>query len=354
MSDKILEKIYYDPKREGSFSGAKALLEAAKAEIPNISLETVKDWLSSQVTYTLHKQARKRFPRNPVYVDSMDEQWQADLAFVEKYHRENGGYKYILTIIDILSKYAYAKPLKTKTPGEIKPILEKIFQERKPFKFQTDKGLEFDNRILKKFFKENEVNYFTTNSPEIKCSVVERFNRTLKNKIFKYFTANGTRKWAKNLDDIIEGYNKSYHRSIKMRPIDVTYENQHIAHKNLYEKIQKRKKILFKPGDTVRLQHKRGIMDRGFYPYWTDQTFEIDKLLKEREKSYKIKGDNKRKYYTEELQKVKPVIYRVEKVIRKKGRGSNEQFFVKWLGYDNSHNSWIPAGDLMRMYQTHA
>ncbi|XP_039311306.1 uncharacterized protein LOC120359072 [Solenopsis invicta] len=125
----------------------------------------------------LHAPARRNFPRRHVIVRGYDDLWQADVVEMRPYMRFNRGYHYILTVIDVLSKYAWAVPLKAKS------------------------GNEVANAI---------------------ASVVERFNRSLKNDMWKQFTLNGNYKWIDLLPRLVLEYNSRRHRTIGMRPINVT------------------------------------------------------------------------------------------------------------------------------------
>ncbi|RWS21323.1 hypothetical protein B4U80_03489, partial [Leptotrombidium deliense] len=207
----ILRKIYYDQNNPASFSTADKLFKAARLEAPSLTLKEVKNWLKNQVTYTLHKPIRHKFRRRKIVVSAIDEQWQADLVDLQEFAAKNNGYKYLLTAIDLFSKYAFAVPIKNKKAETVVAAFEKIFKRRIPLKLQTDKGKEFINSSLQKFLKNNHVKFFTSHNDVIKCSVVERFNRTLKSKMFKYFTANGTRKYIDVLQDFLNSYNNSYH-----------------------------------------------------------------------------------------------------------------------------------------------
>ena len=135
--------------------------------------------------------------------------------------RYNKGYKYLLTCIDIFSKYAFVLPLKTKQGQELVQAFQKILSTgRKPTKLQTDQGTEFLNRVFQKFLRDNNIDFFTVNSG-LKASVVERFNRTFKNKMYKYFTAKNTLTYI-NVLQLVSSYNNTYHRSIKLKPSQVT------------------------------------------------------------------------------------------------------------------------------------
>ncbi len=114
--NKLLKEIYYDPKDPGSFSSVDALLRSAKEKrATSTNREQVEDFLADQDTYTLHRQYRKRYQRNPIVVGSIDKQWQADLADMQSLAKNNDGYKYLLTVIDCFSKYAWAIPIKEKS-----------------------------------------------------------------------------------------------------------------------------------------------------------------------------------------------------------------------------------------------
>ena len=114
----------------------------------NVSVNKVKTWLQSQDTYTLHKPARKRFRRNRVIVFAMDSQWEADLVDLQSLRRHNKGYRYLLTCIDVLSKYAWVVPLKDKKRSTLVKAFQKILSSgRTPVRLFTDKGTEFKNSL---------------------------------------------------------------------------------------------------------------------------------------------------------------------------------------------------------------
>ncbi|XP_070161393.1 uncharacterized protein [Polyergus mexicanus] len=133
------------------------------------------------------------------------------------YARLNKGHNYILTVIDALSKYAWVVPLKSKSANEVTRALSKIMRDSKrcPKNLQTDKGKEFYNADMRNFAKKRGVNHYSTYSV-MKASIVERFNRTLKNSMWKYFTLNGTYKWIDELPRLVEEYNARKHRTIKI------------------------------------------------------------------------------------------------------------------------------------------
>ena len=145
-----------------------------------ITRSQVITWLQKQPGYTLHRPARRQFRRSKVFVNGLDDQCQADLVDLQSLRRWNHGYKYLLTCIDILSKYAWVVPLKTKTGSALVEAFTTIFKQgRKPDKLQTDAGTEFKNKTFQTFLKQRDVHHFVTYN-ETKAQIVERFNRTLK------------------------------------------------------------------------------------------------------------------------------------------------------------------------------
>ena len=152
-----------------------------------------------------------------------------------KYAKQNNNYKYILTVIDFFSKHSWCYPLKSKTSNEIINSFKDIFKKskRKPSFIQSNEGSEFTNKLLQKFFNDNNIKWYHTYNRDIKCSICERFNRTILNKIYKNFTLNNNTIWIKDLNKLVKEYNISFHRSIKMTPLNASKNQMNI----LLEKI---------------------------------------------------------------------------------------------------------------------
>jgi hypothetical protein len=359
--DKLLQKIYYDPENEGSFGGIDKLYKKAIEHDPSITRDDVKEWLSEQLTYTLHKQVVRKYKRNPIIVTHINKQWEADLVDMKEFSNKNKGFNYILTVIDCFSKYAFAEPIKQKSADLITKAFKDIFKERKPSYLRTDKGKEFINSKLKTLLKENQIKHFTSNDEIIKCAIVERFNRTLKGKMFKYFTSKGTRRYIDVLPALIASYNNSYHRSIKMKPIEVCDENEKIVFKNIYGYDTLRDLILanktkakIKSGDKVRMAYTHKPFDKGYYPNWTDNIFTVEKSIKgEKQYVFRLKDEKgnivEQRFYPQEIQKIKENLFRVEKVIKERQRRGMKEVLVKWLNYPSSYNSWIPKTELKKL-----
>jgi hypothetical protein len=144
-------------------------------------------------------------------------------------------------------------------------------RHRKPETFHSDKGTEFTNRKFQALLKKEGIRFFTTQN-ETKASIVERFNRTLKGKMWKYFTANNTLKYMDILQKLVKSYNHSRHRSIGMRPVDVNETNESIVWQKLYgEEPEKPVRFKFDIGDQVRINKTRRTFKKGYLPIKLDR-----------------------------------------------------------------------------------
>jgi transposase InsO family protein len=276
----LLKHTYYDPRR--GFTGVNDL--ARKTGMPKSAVE---EWLHSQDVYTLHKPIRHRFKTRRVIVSGIDDQWQADLVEMRNY--KDRGYNYILTVIDVFSKFAWAVPIKRKTGDEVASAFRELFKHRNPRKLHTDKGLEFINRPTKELLKQHGVHWFATEN-ETKAQVVERFNRTLKNRMWRYFTKAGSTEWVKVLPDLIHNYNTTRHRSIGMTPVKASMkENEALVYKRLFpSEDDKQRMPKFRVGDHVRITVKRGDFRKGYRPNFTREVFIVVKVLETAPTTYRI------------------------------------------------------------------
>lgn len=353
-----LNKIYYDPSNPAGYSSIQKLTNAMKGKIKK---DDVKKWLQSQETYTLHKPARKKIPRNRYILSNINELWQADLSDMRTYSQENDGFNYILCVIDVFSKYAYARPMKKKNSATIKKCFDSIFTEANvtPTHIQSDKGTEFVSKDVQKFFKLKNINYYTTNNPDIKASIVERFQRTLKMKMWRYFTHQNTHKYIDILQDLLYSYNHGFHTSIKMCPSEVNQNNIMTVWQNLYDrgnKVVTSNMISseFQIGDHVRITKYKHIFQKGYESNWSDEVFIISSIIHRSPwvvytlkdlKGEEIVGT----FYEKELQKITfdpTTNFKIDKIIRSRYSGRRREVLVKWRGYPNKFNSWVLVSDL--------
>ena len=296
---------------------------------------------TDELAEELHKPVTRKFKKRRVYAGGVDEIWTADLVDMKSFEKFNKGVKYLLTVIDVFSKYGWIVPLKNKTGVEVANALKQILKERKPDKLWVDKGKEFYNRDVQSL-----IDLYSTENEE-KSSVVERWNRTMKEKMFKYFSANSTRKYIHVLDEMVKNYNETVHSSTKMTPIEASKkENENTVWRNLYSIPMSGQEPKFSVGDKVRITKKKKTFEKGYTPRWTEEVFSIDEVQYTNPPTYKLKDWNDEKvigsFYEPELQKTSQDIFRIEKVLRKRGNKS----LVKWLGYPESFNSWIDSKNI--------
>jgi Integrase core domain len=357
--NRILSNIYYNVQHPASYSTVDKLWEATKRKF---SKHSIQDWLASQEAYTLHKPRDLHFSRSRYFVPNMNNLFQADLCDMRALATHNGKVNYILTVIDVFCKKAWAVPLKKKTAESIIVAFKRVFADRKPKYLQTDKGKEFLNSKFQTYLKKLGIRFYTTNNPDVKASVVERFNRTLKTKMFKYFTHANTYKYVDVLSSLVASYNSSVHSAIGIAPVEVTLDNQIDVYHYLYSGNGRykhtshvKKGAAFHVGDLVRITREKYVFEKGYEKNWSTEVFVISKVLHTFPVRYKVKDlrheDISGSFYKQELQKVvlkKDAAHKIDKVISSRGVGASRQLYVKWQGYPDKFNSWIKASDLIQ------
>lgn len=284
----MLDAVYSDPRQPGSFSGVDKLRRAVKSSKNyDVSVRNVKEWLRGKDTYTKHRTARKIFHRNRIVSPYIDAQWQGDLAEVGNLASDNDGIRYLLVVIDVVSKYLWVEPLKTKKGIEVRDALKKIFHRsgRKPDKLQTDQGKEFLDKNVQSFLKKEGIEFFTVKSDK-KAAIAERVIRTLKEKLYRYMHEKHTNEYVDALQDLVISYNNTYHKSIKRTPAEVTVENEGEVLETLYgdawkvDRIDSRKKQRspIKVDDFVRISRVKGVFAKGYTGNWTEEIFVVTKV----------------------------------------------------------------------------
>ena len=270
--------------------------------------------------------------------------------------KHNEGFRYLLTCIDCFSKYAWVVPLKNKGSIAMCEAVRKLLVQanpRRPQRLQTDKGTEFLNKDVQKLLKAKGIHHFSTNS-ETKAAIVERFNRTLKTRMWKYFTANNTWKYLDILPELVRAYNHSMHKTIGMCPADVRPKHQNGIWRRMYGQEVPTPKPKVVTGNQVRISKSKNIFDKGYLPNWTEEHFEVCGTEQRHPRVYKLKDIEGEPiegiFYKEEIQKInKPedAVYRAEKVLRRRTTNGKKEVFVKWKGWPDKFNSWILETDLV-------
>ena len=203
---------------------------------------------------------------------------------------------------------------------------------------------------MKELLEKNSITLYSTENEE-KSSVCERWNRTIKTKVWKQFTVQGNTIYLDILPKILKQYNNTKHRSIEMTPVEASKKkNESAVYYNLNSNMEElSSKPKFKIGDKVRIsKYKRKLFDKGYTPNWTEEIFLVDKIQSTNPITYRIKDLNNEEirgsFYEPELLKATQDIFHIDKVIRRDYK--KKQALVKWLGYSDDFNSWIPMSSL--------
>jgi Chromo (CHRromatin Organisation MOdifier) domain len=197
--------------------------------------------------------------------------------------------------------------------------------------------------------RDNGIKFYTSENDDIKCAIAERFNRTLKTIMWRYFTHLSTTRYIDVLDQFVDSYNNTFHRSIKMAPSQVNSQNEDEVRRRLYPPKKLPLRWKYKAGDSVRIKQSKRAFKKGYLPTWTEEIFTIDSLYPSDPPTYSLKDYSseiiKGKFYEDELQVVTKSddIFVVERVIKTRKRGAKIEYFVKWRGYPEKFNSWVDS-----------
>jgi hypothetical protein len=312
------------------------------------------DLWNEELAEELHKPVRRKFPRRKVIVHEIDDIWSCDLVEMQEWSKENKGCRYMLNVIDVFSKYAWSIPIQDKKATTVLQAFREIVSQsnRKPKHIWVDEGKEFYNKNIDEWINSNNIVRYSTHG-EQKSVIVERFNRTLKTNMWKKFTAENTRNWINSLPKLLLDYNNKVHSTIKMTPAKASLkENEVEVWNNINGNVKPTdKKPKFKEGDNVRISRIKATFEKGYLPNWSEELFTVVQVKNTNPFTYILKDAAgtiiSGSFYTEELQKSKQDVYRIEKIISKKKIEGVEHGFVKWIGYSDKFNQWIPMKDII-------
>jgi hypothetical protein len=327
-----LKELFYNPKT--GYTGLKELQrksEDAKIKLTNAQ---IKKWYFDQPVNQIYYQKQKVKQYNPIVpVFPQPGTCQMDLMDLSRFASHNRNYKFIFNVIDVYSRYAWSFPLKRKVPHEIAPKLESILKQlHAPICFTFDKGSEFKGDVLRLLEKYNVTIFlndpYATNAKN-KVGMIERFNRTLLNKIKKYMQYNQTLTYFNVLNDIVENYNNTIHSSIHQTPSNVFHNRQRpIINLNNSLKVERNYQFNHKKlnvGDSVRFLRVRKTFDKkSFEPVYSTNLYKIVGL---RGNQYLL--DNKRYYYGEQLIKGTQLNESFEKLLLKNKKQNKEERELK-------------------------
>jgi flagellar hook-basal body complex protein FliE len=282
------------------------------------------------------------------------------MDLVDMSNLKDDEYKFILTIIDVFSKYAWAIPLKNKKASTVLTAFKDIIEDsgRYPYKIWADQGSEFYNKNFEEFLNEMGIEIYSTYGNS-HCAVIERFNRTLKTNMWKQFTEKQSEKWVELLPELLDEYNNKTHSTIKMTPTEASTKKKEKELKDVVDTADKPKKKIkskFKVGDTVRISRIKKHFEKGYTINWSSEIFTISTVQNTEPITYKIKDLHDEiiegSFYEQELQKTEMANkFFIEKIIKTRMKKGKKEMYVKWIGYDNSFNNWIGEDSVKEISQ---
>jgi hypothetical protein len=378
---KIIHDVYYNKK---FYFGRDKLFHYLMTNYPKamISQRQVMNWLKDQELAQLFNGTKKTKDIQSTVLSEPYKQLGMDIIDMQSY--EHDGYNYILTMIDLFSKKAWAIPLKNKESKTVangfKDMLKTI--DHKISSIRSDNGSEFVSKEFKKVLNDNDIKQVLSNAGTPQSNgQIERFNGVLKQKIKMYITKEDKQDWNNVLDQIVDNYNNIESRVTKMTPNELdktSVENQskviNANNKDIQEQVKQkiRKEVIpknerkrnntFSVGDKVRLKLE-GDDNQKTHELWTRDIFTISKVHKSNKpfsKPYYFVEDDTHQYtdklYENDLQKINnvenPVAqvekYIISKIIKKRNYKGKVQYLVHWKGYSNDDDSWMDEDELMK------
>ena len=363
MTDR-LARTYYTLGTEAALSTVDKIAASARPRASRPSKAHVRSWLETQATYTRHRPICKRIPRNPYMTCNIMDLWQADLLDLQNISHFNDNFRYILTVIDVFSKYLHLIPLKAKTGSAVAKAFGSILNDpkylkpyvRRPVVIQTDRGKEFLNKPFRDLLRREGIEHRTCRNPDVKCSVAERVQRTIREKLNKFFTYKNSYRYIDVLQKFAVAYNKTVHSTTGMAPVEINDSNV----LDIWNRMEERRRRIrtvapkYKVGQHVRISKEKFRFSKGAEPNFSEEVFIITKVIKRRPRPvYELQDLNTAiidgQFYQEELTPVRisaRTVFKIDKILCRRTRNGIREVLVHWKGYPKSFDSWIPASSV--------
>jgi len=321
----VLQKLYEDP--ETGLWGINKFDERVKQKYLGITSEDVRQFLRRFESHQVHQGIPKAKVTKPIVVKQAGKYMQIDLSDFSEYKGYNKMYRYILSAVDVHSKYLYARPLLRKTPEKVAEALKDILStmDNKPSIIQIDNGGEFQGEVSKMLKDMGIKQIFSLSHNPRSQGQIERVQQSIKRLIGRYFTNNNTRRWIDVLDKLVENYNQMKHRTIGKTPEeardadpeeqrDTAQQIEKAAHKSVEHDLAPLAK-----GDWVRISLvKQDALQRKLYAsgqrktgsaqHWTKKIYQVESIHQSKRfqrETYKLAGQEGR-FYRYSLLKTAP------------------------------------------------
>ena len=262
--------------------------------------------LKQQFTNEIFSPVIRKFQRIQIQTHYKDECWSIDLIDISSLSKYNKNYKFIFTIIDNHTKYAWAIPLKAKSGRSTTAAFKKLIEtsKRKPQKVWSDRGKEFYNQTFLHYVNEQNIRIYSIHS-DLKAVFVDRFNRTFLDLIKEPMYIVGKGNWLNHLDAALQKYNNRVHGTTKMTPLEMSFKSA--IPRSYANPIPNdgKKSPKFQVGDFVRVPDKRRVYSKSYTTNWNRKLFKIHKINSTNPITYTLEDENgeiiQGKYYEQEL-----------------------------------------------------
>ncbi|KAH7714306.1 hypothetical protein AAVH_18325 [Aphelenchoides avenae] len=350
--------VYYSLDSPACFAGVDAVFAEAQRQAPAITRDDVRAWLAAQRTYTLYRPLKRRFKRLRTVPTGLNTDWQADLNVLTKLKDDNDGYRYLLVCVDVLSRKMFAEPVLKKDAAHMRAAFDAIFERAgtRPWRLYTDSGTEFESAAMRRYFDSKDIlKYHSSPQRALHAAVAERANRTIKDRLYKYFSEYNTRRWTNAIQHIVDAINRSVCRVTRMRPVDVTEQNAPRLRAAVYgdpfarEQRPPRARPRFTVGDHVRVQENKLAFAK-FLNTFTDKIFIVTAVERKQDLYvYRLNDGLGRelpgRFYEHDLVKTVPppqTTTRVATIIgQPRVRDGRRQVRVRWVGHEPEFDEWI-------------
>lgn len=358
----ILKKLYYEDK---FMFGRDKLFDNLKKMPNHPTQKQINQWLKNQKIHQLFRGQKRSSILKPIVAKKPNTIYQIDL--VDMGNKAFDDYRYILTLVDVFTRQAFAKPIKNKDSTTVVNAFNELYGKVKKknkniTQLQSDNGSEFINPEFKKTLKDKKIRHFTSVPGKPQSNgVIERFNGTLKRLMNKDLYSRNSKDWVHHIDEYIDAYNDSYHVTLKMSPNEAN-DNPKKAYENVSKSAINRTGRKEKPdigiGNIVRLKKHKGKLDKDSDINWSKQTYVVERVIMPKKPSESIKyyvHGKKNAYSRNDLQLVDQILdppselveipedeYLVDKITEKKIVRGKVYYKTFWKGYPESEFTWEP------------
>lgn len=300
----LLKQIYFNPA--SGYLSANKLYSAAHAIYAGIPRRVVREFISKVSSFQETRPSKPIRTIKPIAAKRPYSHWQVDLIDLSMYKGSNNGYTFALTCIDLFTKKAHAKKLLTKSAQRVRDAMQLILNQnpKKPSIIQSDNGSEFISSEFKALLDENSIKHVTSSSYTPSSNgAIERFNKTLKTMMFRYFTANSTKRWIDIIESLVESYNSSKHDVTKKIPNELDmarldHEDVDHAKDNIQQKAEKSITRMnygqLSVGDYCRVslqtfvEIRKQQFRKGFERNWSRELYIVTKRIERKAKGKQI------------------------------------------------------------------